>query len=90
MPQMAMRQGKYILIGWLPVKPDSLDLNTWFFKFNPVKYELYNIINDPRQENDLAKKRPETVSSLSLTMTKLWIEMRDEGLKKNNSKLHNQ
>ncbi len=90
MPQMAMRQGKYILIGWLPVKPDSLDLNTWFFKYNPVKYELYNIINDPRQENDLAKKRPETVSALSLTMTKLWIEMRDEGLKKNNSKLNNQ
>jgi len=83
MPQMAMREGKYILIGWLPVKPDSLDLNAWFFKFNPVKYELYDVTEDPCQRNDLAKNRPETVSSLSIKMTKLWIEMRDEGLKKN-------
>jgi arylsulfatase A len=83
MPQMAMRYQQYILIGWLPVKPDSLDLDTWFFKFNPVKYELYNIIDDPCQRNDLARKSRKTVTSLSLIMTKLWIEMRDEGLKKN-------
>jgi hypothetical protein len=48
-----------------------------------VKYELYNIIDDPQQSNDLAAKNPETVSSLSSVMNKLWIEMRDEGLKKN-------
>ena len=83
MPQMAMRYEQYILIGWLPVKPDSLDLNTWFFKYGPVKYELYNIIDDPQQRNDLAGKKTETVSYLSLIMSKLWIEMRDEGLKKN-------
>jgi arylsulfatase A len=83
MPQMAMRYQQYVLIGWLPVKPDSLDLNTWFFKFGPVKYELYNIIDDPQQSTDLAAKKPETVSSLSPVMNKLWIEMRDEGLKKN-------
>jgi arylsulfatase A len=88
MPQMSMRQGNFVLIGWLPVKPDSIDLNAWFFKSNPVKYELYNIIDDPGQGVDLAKKRPEIVSSLSIKMTKLWIEMRDEGLKKNRIELN--
>ena len=66
------------------MKPDSLESrHAWFFKFGPVKYELYNIIDDPQQRIDLAAKKPETVSSLSLIMSKLWIEMRDEGLKKN-------
>ena len=80
MPQMSMRSGQYTLIGRLPEKPDTLDLNDWFFNNVPERFELYDIINDPGQEYDLAGSKPEIVSSLSPVMEQLFIEMRDEGM----------
>ncbi len=82
MPEMEMRSGKYTLIGWLPPKPDSMKLDDWFFKYGPVKYELYNIKNDPGQQHNLSEKKPKIVTSLKGTMATLWKEMRDEGKKK--------
>lgn len=79
LPEMEMRSGTYTLIGWLPPKPDSLKINDWFFKYGPVKYELYNLKDDPSQRKDLAEKKPLIVNSLKRTMAKLWKEMRDEG-----------
>ena len=81
LPEMEMRSGDYTLIGWLPPKPDSMKLNDWFFKYGPVKYELYNLKNDPGQQHDLAVSKPKMVNSLSGTMARLWKEMRDEGNK---------
>lgn len=78
-PQMSMRSGQYTLIGWLPEKPESMDLNDWFFNNVPERFELYDIIKDPEQKYDLAGTKPEIVSSLSPVMERLFIEMRDEG-----------
>jgi len=79
LPEMEMRSGDYTLIGWLPPKPDSMTGNDWFFKYGPVRFELYNLRSDPAQQHDLAAKKPRIVNSLKGTMTKLWTEMRDEG-----------
>ncbi|MDP4249659.1 MAG: sulfatase-like hydrolase/transferase [Bacteroidota bacterium] len=79
LPEMEMRSGDYALVGWLPSKPDSMKLNNWFFKYGPVRFELYNLKNDPRQQHDLAREKPEIVNSLAGTMARLWKEMRDEG-----------
>jgi hypothetical protein len=43
---------------------------------------LYDISKDPWQKHNLAGKNPEKVDSLSGIMEKLWIDMRNEGLKK--------
>jgi len=81
MPQMSMRYDKYTLIGWLPAKPDSVNLNTWFFNNGPVRFELYDISSDPGQSNDLSDEKPQIVKRLSPIMAELWVEMRDEGRK---------
>lgn len=80
MPQMAMRHGQYTLLGWLPKRKDGL--HEWYFNNKPVRVELYDIVNDPGQNNDLAEKKPEVVSDLSPIMEQLFTDMRDEGLKK--------
>lgn len=79
LPEMEMRSGNYTLIGWLPPKPDSMKINDWFFKYDPVRYELYNLKQDPAQLHNLAAEKPKIVNSLKGTMSKLWREMRDEG-----------
>ena len=79
MPQVEMRSGHYSIVGWLPPKPDSVKLNDWFFNNGPVRYELYDLSNDPGQQHDLAGEKSGMVDSLAGPMDHLWVEMRDEG-----------
>lgn len=81
MPQMAMRKGNYCLIGWLPQKPDSLGLMRWMESSVPVRFELYDMMNDPYQKKDISNLHRDITNTLGQEMTALWIEMRDEGLK---------
>ncbi len=74
-----MRFDRYSLIGWLPEKPDSTDLYTWFFSNVPETFELYDMFSDPGQSNDLSGKQPERVMEMSVKMIELFTEMRDEG-----------
>ncbi len=80
MPQVSMRKGPYTLIGWLPAKPDSMNLNQWIASFNPEKFELYDLTLDPSQMNDVSEEKPQVVASMQEEMIALWKEMRDEGL----------
>ncbi len=80
MPQMAMRDNDYTLIGWLPKKPDSLDMKTWMMTSDPNTFELYDMTRDPLQQHDIAKQKPGIVSAMRKDMIALWREMRDEGL----------
>jgi len=81
MPQMSMRYDQYTLIGWLPEKPDSVNLNSWFFENGPARFELYDVINDPQQTKDLSEENPQIVNRLRPIMEKLWTEIRNEGKK---------
>jgi arylsulfatase A len=82
MPQMAMRKDDYSLIGWLPEKPDSLDLMNWMTSSDPQKYVLYDLSNDPYQMQDISEKEPAIVAAMQKDMIRLWREMRDEGLER--------
>lgn len=80
MPQMSMRKDNYTLIGWLPKKPDSLNLRSWMAKYDPQKFELYDMNLDLAQKHDISKQEPKAVLSMKKEMTTLWRAMRDEGL----------
>lgn len=80
MPQMSMRKNNYTLIGYLPEKADSTNLNQWIANYKPEKFELYDIIIDHAQLNDISSQHPEIISSMKKEMICLWEEMRDEGL----------
>jgi len=80
MPQMSMRKDNYTLVGWLPEKADSTNLNQWIANYKPEVFELYDIDIDPAQANDISSHHPEIVSNMKKEMISLWEEMRDEGL----------
>ena len=79
LPQVSMRLGEYSLIGWLPEKPDTMNLESWFFNSELVTFELYNIKTNPSQSVDLSEKKPEILSEMTPILQKYWTEMRDEG-----------
>jgi arylsulfatase A len=84
MPQVAMRKEQYTLIGWLPDKPDSLDLMEWMTGSDPLKFELYDMASDPYQMQDISEQDPCRVTAMQKEMIRLWREMRDEGLERKN------
>ena len=77
---MAMRDNDYTLIGWLPKKPDSVDMKTGMMTSDPNTFELYDMTRDPLQQHDIAKQKPGIASAMRKDMIALWREMRDEGL----------
>ena len=79
MGDMSMRYNEYTLIGRMPVKADSATLLTWMYNSLPKKFELYNIIKDPEQQFDIANSHPLLLKKLIPMMTKMWINIRDEG-----------
>jgi len=80
MPQMSMRTGDYTLLGYLPETDDPTDLQNWMAENDPVRFELYDLITDPTQSNDIANSHPDVVASMKVEMTELWRAMKTEGL----------
>jgi hypothetical protein len=58
-----------------------MNLRNWMASYDPVKLELYDMVHDPMQMDDISKQEPEKVRSMEEEMVGLWREMRDEGLK---------
>ena len=85
MPQIALRKDNCTLIGWLPAKPDSLNLMTWMVTSDPSEFELYDMDLDPFQMKYNSDQEPERVSTLGKEMVALKREMRDEGVACNNN-----
>ena len=79
MPHMAMRYKDYTLLGRFPEKSENETLINWMKSSVPVKFELYDLSNDPEQRNDLASIKPQIVDMLRPLMLEQWIEIRDEG-----------
>ncbi len=80
MPQMAMRTGNYTLLGYLPETDDPAGLHKWMAENDPVRFELYDIRKDPSQSKDISKEHPDLLAAMKVEMTKLWREMKTEGL----------
>ncbi|AEE50114.1 sulfatase [Haliscomenobacter hydrossis] len=79
MGDMSLRYHEYTLIGRMPVKADSETLLSWMYNSKPEKFELYNIVKDPEQQFDIANNHPGLLKKLIPMMTKMWINIRDEG-----------
>ncbi len=59
---------------------DSINVTEWMATNDPEKFELYDIIADPYQENDISAQNSGIVEIMKQEMVPLWREMRDEGL----------
>jgi arylsulfatase A len=80
MPQISMRKDDFTLIGSLPEKSDSINLQNWIEQNDPLTFELYDIKMDPFQKQNCSNQYPEVVKKMKNEMTLLWREIRDEGL----------
>ncbi len=78
MPQISMRSGPYSLIGWFPPRPAEQQILDWTWTSVPERFELYNILNDPAQKNDLSGDQPEMTASLAAIMIEKWIGIRND------------
>jgi arylsulfatase A-like enzyme len=78
MPHVAMRDGDWTLLGWLPVKePDALIMD--WLKTSPVaRFSLYDLAQDPEQRNDLLEAEPERAEIMKEQMRTFWAEIQDD------------
>jgi arylsulfatase A-like enzyme len=79
MPHMAMRKGDYSLAGWFPERKDDQDLVEWMKESVPSTFALFNLAEDPSQENDLSLSEPGIMDEMIPELISLWTEIRDEG-----------
>jgi arylsulfatase A len=78
MPHMAMRDGDYTLLAWLPEKdPDQLIMD-WLKTSEPDRFVLFNLKTDPAQVNDLSKAEPQRLAGMSAQMRTFWAEIKDD------------
>ena len=79
MPNLSMRIGNYTLVGSFPDKPDSLNLLKWMKTSVPENFELYDLSVDIEQSIDFSEEKPNILQEMIFEMTRLWLEIRDEG-----------
>ena len=78
MPHVAMREGTYTLLAWLPTKdPDQLIMD-WLKTSKLEKFVLYNLASDPAQQVDLANKEPERLAEMADKMRAFWAEIKED------------
>ena len=78
MPHMAMRDGEYTLLAWLPEKdPDQLIMD-WLKTSDLDRFALFNLQTDPAQVNDLSEAEPQRLAGMSAQMRAFWAEIKDD------------
>ena len=78
MPHMAMRDGDYTLLAWLPTKdPDQLIMD-WPKTSHLDRFALFNLESDPGQTVDLSEEEPERLAEMSEQMRAFWTEIKDD------------
>lgn len=78
-PNMAMRDGNYVIIGWFDDK--TID-ETWMNYIKTAslkKFELYNLAKDVNQTENLIEKEPQRAKLMITRMRELWKEIQAEG-----------
>jgi len=83
-PEISMRIDDYVLVGnsldSIPRTHQTSDLDMDFIKSIELKeFELYNIIDDPSQQNNLAESNQEILNKMKPQMIKLLEEINNEG-----------
>jgi len=78
MPHMAMRDGDYTLLAWLPAKdPDQLIMD-WLKTSRLDRFALYNLEADPAQKIDLVETEPERLADMVEQMRAFWTEIKND------------
>lgn len=83
-PEISLRKGDYGLIARsfdsVPRAHWITDIDMPFIKnFQPEFYELYNLIEDPAQQNDLSSEMPDKLKELQKEMNMLLDEVKTYG-----------
>ena len=83
-PEISMRVNDYVLIGnaldSIPrTHPISANDMNFIKSIQLKEFELYNIIQDPGQENNLIHSSPEMASKMKSKMIQLLDEIKNEG-----------
>lgn len=83
-PEISMRIDDYVLIGnaldSVPRTHQTSDLDMDFIKNIKLKdFELYNVMNDPSQQNNLAETEPQILNRMKPQMISLLQEIKTEG-----------
>lgn len=78
-PNMAMRLGKYSLLGYFdPLKEDE-NLQEWIKSATLQSFELYDLEEDIRQEVDLKYMEEEVFLLMKAQMEVKWMEIQKDG-----------
>lgn len=78
-PNMAMRLGKYSLVGYFTPLQEGENLQQWIKRSDISSFELYNLDEDIKQEVDLKEKEHATFVLLRDRMLEKWAEIQAEG-----------
>jgi arylsulfatase A len=78
MPHMSMQSGDYTLLGWLPQKGEKEEIIPWVRSSVPVRFELFDMKNDPGQQRDISAQNPGITRKLSDQMIRQWLDIRQD------------
>jgi arylsulfatase A len=78
MPHMAMREGDYTLLAWLPSKePDQLIMD-WLKTSRLDRFALFNLKTDPAQTVDLSETEPARLAHMTEQARRFWTEIKND------------
>lgn len=78
MPHVALRDKNYVLTGYFPDKLEAEKIIPWMKESIPVRFELFDIIQDPGQMTDLSLSLPDAAKKLTDEMIRLWLDIRQD------------
>jgi arylsulfatase A len=78
MPNLAMREGRFVLTAWFPPRAEGQRWIDYMTTARPGQYELYDLRTDVGQREDLASREPKRVEQMAATLAKLWAGIQAE------------
>ncbi|MBN4056398.1 hypothetical protein JYT20_01620 [Rhodothermus sp. AH-315-K08] len=75
MPHVAMRDGDWTLLGWLPEKPKDQLIMDWLKGEGLERFELFNLRSDPEQRQDLLMAESAQAEEMIEQMRDFWAEI---------------
>ena len=78
LPNMAMRDGDQVLIGWFAPKGDKQATSEWILSTKLERFTLYDLGIDRSQAYELNEKLPDELKRMKSKMNTLWSSIQKE------------
>lgn len=78
LPNMAMRDGDQVLIGWFAPKKPKQATSPWILSTTIERFALYDLRIDRSQAYELSEKRPAELSRMTTKMKSLFSDIQKE------------